>query len=592
MKQASLQRRIFTFYSILMVTISAIIVGITQNLYTNIVIEKIGQSRVDVLKQITERTTTVKNTMLHVSNTFYTNGEILSYILQDDLTEEMKNEFLVVAERNVQATDAVFQSKEFEFDIAVYAKNGLSYSTRSTEEEYDFGDLKNELWYKDIVSKLNEANWISSSSAAVNNNNSTVSVVRMVQNEQQEVQGAIIISINEAILKASYENMIAEDSDIFIVDEAGKVVSNKNENMLGLKYFSMNRLNDIVEEKNFQVITNSKGDRLLAAYKGTNLGWTIVELINTEHIFGDVREATYVIFVLVIVAIGLAVSLAYYFAKKTVAPLRLFEKDIERVQNGDMTVISNVGGWQEMREIGNAFNKMIVKIQELMNGIKKEESEKHELELAFLQEQINPHFMYNTLFSIKCLVSMEKNKEAEVMLENFINLLRMVLSKEGDFIVLWKELECTEKYVNLQKYRYGDKIEIYMECGEDCMEAMIPKLILQPIVENAIFHGIEPKKGKGVIVISVCRMEENLQISVSDDGVGMTPEKIEAIYKGDKQRTHKEFNMIGVYNIQQRIKLYYGKEYGVQITSEEDCGTVVTLTMPFTKGDMENDNKK
>lgn len=592
MKQASLQRRIFTFYSILMVAVSAIIVGIMYNLYNQILIEKIGQSRVDVLKQITERTATVKSTMLHVSNTFYTNDEILSYIMQEPLTEEMREQFVHVAEENIRSTDAVFQSNEFEFDFSVYAKNGLSYSTLPKKQGYDFYDLKNELWYKDAISRPDDMNWISTSSAAENRKSNTVSAVRMLKDEKGEIQGTLIISINEAILKAAYENMTAEDSDIFIVDESGKVVSNKNEKMLGLKYFNMDRLNRMVEEKNFQVVRNSEGARLLAVYESASSGWTIVELINTESIFGDIIKATCAIFIFIIGAVGLAVSLAYYFAKKTVAPLRLFEKDIERVQNGDMSVISTAGGWQEMREISIAFNKMIVKIQELMTGIKKEEREKHEMELSFLQAQINPHFLYNTLFSIKCLVSMGKNKDAEAMLSDFTGLLRMVLSKEGEFVVLWKELECTEKYVNLLKYRYEDKFEFYTECAKECLQAVIPKLILQPIVENAIFHGIEPKKGKGVIVISASRLGERLQISVSDDGVGMTREKIKSIYKGDKQRTHKEFSMIGVYNVEQRIRLYYGKEYGIQVDSEKDYGTNVILTLPFIKRGIQDDNSE
>lgn len=589
MQKNSLQKRIFDFYSILTILLSVIILGITYNVYNDILIKKIAQSRVDVMKQVAERTALLKNTMMHVSNTFSTNSSIVDFIKCDEFTEEAEQDFERIAEDIIDKTKAIFQSNEFEFTVSVYADNGLAYSTFPKKEGYSFSDLKQELWYKEVLDKVDEVNWISGVQSVKNQKINTVSAVKLIQGGDTSIKGAIIIYMKEEFLKATYENMMENDNDIFIVDENGKIVSNQNEKMLGLKYFNMERLDHMVNDMNFTVVSSSEGERLLTEFDDIQLGWTIIELIKTENIYGEVTKITYIICALLMIAIGFAVFLSYYFAKKTVAPLKAFEKDIERVQNGDVNVISTIEGWQEMSEIRDAFNKMIRKIQELMKGIKKEEKEKHQMELEFLQAQINPHFLYNTLFSIKCLIKMNENKEAEDMITDFIGLLRMVLNKEGNFVLLEKELEYTEKYINIQKYRYGEKLDFYIECSDSCKKAVIPKLILQPIVENAIFHGIESKEGSGVIVISVNKNGNDLVISISDDGIGMSEEKIEDVLTGRQERTHKEFSMVGIYNIQQRISLYYGQDYRLVITSEENCGTTVTIRLPYITGGKEND---
>jgi len=216
-----------------------------------------------------------------------------------------------------------------------------------------------------------------------------------------------------------------------------------------------------------------------------------------------------------------------FFSGRTGKPLKQFQQDLLKVKNGDIYVNSEIEGWKEIYEIKDVFNDIMVKIQELLNNIRVKEKEKHEIELDFLQAQINPHFLYNTLFSIKCMVEMKENKQASLMLADFIELLRMTLKKEGKFIQLSREMECIKKYVSIQKYRYENKFELYYETPQECSDILVPKLILQPIVENAIFHGIEPKETKGMIVISTRKIGNNIEISVSDDGVGMNKEQKE-----------------------------------------------------------------
>jgi len=218
-----------------------------------------------------------------------------------------------------------------------------------------------------------------------------------------------------------------------------------------------------------------------------------------------------------------------------------------------------------------------------MQNIKEEERRKHKAQLDFLQAQINPHFLHNTLFSIKCLVSLGKVEAAEEMIGAFMDLLRMTLDNKDEFITLNEEIAAIKKYIHLQRYRYSNKFEAVFNCENSLLNCKIPKLILQPIIENAIFHGIEPKRGNGRITISATEEDECLIINVEDDGVGMSPETIEKIKKGESETSRRTFNMVGIANIEQRIILNYGSQYGINIKSTIGKGTCVTLKLPLVE---------
>lgn len=236
-----------------------------------------------------------------------------------------------------------------------------------------------------------------------------------------------------------------------------------------------------------------------------------------------------------------------------------------------------VAGYTEINILSKGLNTLLGRMRDLLQGIKQKEQQKRKMELGFLQAQINPHFMYNTLFSIKCMVDMEKNGEASKMLASFIQLLRSTLSNPDEFVTVRQEFHVLRQYIEIQKFRYDDGFQVIFECDGAVEEKKIPKLLIQPLLENAIFHGVEFKKGEGLIIITARMQDEAVLITVEDNGVGIAPEILEKINRGEQlgSKTH-----VGIVNVKERIQLNFGESYGMRIESAQWKGTKIVLTLP------------
>lgn len=207
-----------------------------------------------------------------------------------------------------------------------------------------------------------------------------------------------------------------------------------------------------------------------------------------------------------------------------------------------------------------------------------EQEQKRKIELKALQSQINPHFLYNTLDSIIWMAEGKKNEEVVVMTASLARLLRQSISNEDELVTIGKEVEYVRSYLTIQKMRYKDKLEFEIEVEPCIAHVPIIRLVLQPIVENAIYHGLKYKDSKGLLKVHGYMKGENVVIDIIDDGVGMDEETLKHIY--DKHKVNYRSNGVGVYNVQQRLVLYYGKDYGIIYHSEKGKGTTASVVIP------------
>ena len=283
--------------------------------------------------------------------------------------------------------------------------------------------------------------------------------------------------------------------------------------------------------------------------------------------------------------------------KSITDPLEKVINNMNRIKKGayDLTQISNTN--KEMNVLCLALEDMADSIEKniqyenekarLERRVLEQQNDnlrKDELlaqsELRILQNQINPHFLYNMLFSIRCAVEVGKSSQASQMLSAFIDLLRSTLDVKDTMVPLCDELETTRKYLVVQKLRYGEKINYEIEMQEGTEHCLVPPLILQPLVENAIFHGIEAKNEAGTVVIESALLGENLQITISDDGAGMDDGTLVRVRESYMQREVKDAHSIGMSNVHNRIRVNFGEAYGLTIESALGIGTTVTLLMP------------
>lgn len=288
--------------------------------------------------------------------------------------------------------------------------------------------------------------------------------------------------------------------------------------------------------------------------------------------------------IIAIVALIIAEMLVVVFTKSIVKPMYKLKQLMKRAQEGDLTVSFNAKYNDEVGELGNSFNNMVKEINNLINLVQKEEKSKRIAEMNVLQAQIKPHFMYNTLDTIRWMAEEHNEDDIVEIIEAFTNLLRISLSKGKEMISVKDELNHVQSYLIIQKIRYEDKLDYEIQFDENILNYQLIKLILQPLVENAIYHGIKEKRGNGKILITG-KIEGNmLCFTVSDNGKGIEEEVLNKI---NKMLTKSGENKIeigyGIFNVNERIRIIYGEEYGLKYKSVYGEGTIVELRHPIVE---------
>jgi two-component system sensor histidine kinase YesM len=286
--------------------------------------------------------------------------------------------------------------------------------------------------------------------------------------------------------------------------------------------------------------------------------------------------------------IGFSIFAAWLISASIYRPIKKLHDVTTTIAKNDLQVLVNSENVDEITELGNNFNIMIGKIRELLNAKVKEQENLKKAELKALQAQINPHFLYNTLDTIVWMAEANKTDQVIEIVRALSSFFRIALSKGKDWISIRQEIEHVRSYLAIQKMRYRDILDYKFEVDEDLLDGTILKLTLQPLVENALYHGIKNKRNGGTIVVRAQRVGENLvRLEVQDDGVGFTPYKltqIRAMLNDEYDEISLKEGGFGLENVNKRIKLYYGKQYGLYVQSEYLMGTQVIARIPLQDG--------
>ena len=273
-----------------------------------------------------------------------------------------------------------------------------------------------------------------------------------------------------------------------------------------------------------------------------------------------------------------AVLLALWLSRVVCGPLRSMTGTIEKVGEGDLSLRTEVTTADEIGTLGKEFNHMLDYIEDLIAQVIEEEQQKKDAELEALQYQITPHFMYNTLNSIKFAAFLKGEKELAGLIGDFVELLQASINKKGSFLSVADEIHILKNYIHLQDFRYQGSFQVEYEISEEAHRCYIPRLILQPLVENALLHGIDIKRQTGKIWISGKVKEGELILIVKDNGRGMTEAQIRDLL-GSREKKTKGLSAVGVPNVKERLELYYGEKGGMKYDSSSN-GTIVTVFLP------------
>ncbi|MGQ9779452.1 MAG: cache domain-containing sensor histidine kinase [Bacillota bacterium] len=319
---------------------------------------------------------------------------------------------------------------------------------------------------------------------------------------------------------------------------------------------------------------------LLAQVRSPNTGWVILQAMPVEVLTAESGLIRNITILTCLISLAILLVLSYRFADGLTRPLRDLAAAMRQVEQGDLQAGADCEGNDEIAWLAGRFNRMMAQIVRLFNQVEEEGRRKRQAELAALQAQINPHFLYNTLNGVRWLVLMgEEPARIGQVITSLVKLLQSTLGRDEEFHPLAEEIELVKSYLTIQEMRYRDKFKVEYALEAEVMKAPIPRLILQPLVENAIFHGIEPGKGPGTIRIAAGKDPGRLRIEVSDDGVGIPAEILSNLFV-DHQKPRKSFSGIGLRNVHERIQLLYGNEYGLRVESERGHGTRIIMFLP------------
>ena len=374
---------------------------------------------------------------------------------------------------------------------------------------------------------------------------------------------------------------------LYIVDGAGEIVYHPRQQLIYAGLLEENNraaaaYADGSHDETFQ------GRRRQVTVKTVGYtGWKLVGVVPSENLWDDYGQLLLFFLFVVIFSIFLLVFVNLRLSAWITAPMKKLDLAVKKLEAGQETVDLAVNGPYEVEHLSRSIQSMVSTMRHLMDDIIQQEEQKRRSELDVLQSQINPHFLYNTLDSVIWMTENGRTEDAVVMLTSLARLFRISLSRGSNIITIADELEHARHYLTIQKMRYKNKFSADISAADGAEELYTIKLIVQPILEHAIYHGMDYADGDGKIRISAFREREDVVIEVADNGPGMPAEVVERLLDqgGSYMAADSKGSGIGLRNVHRRIQLTFGREYGLTILSEPDDGTVVRIRLPALDGE-------
>ncbi len=466
--------------------------------------------------------------------------------------------------------------------IFIATKEDLYVSTGMSRISRD--PFQNERWYREasenpeeiqLISVVTGRNIVTNRSYSIDD---VFSLAKAVQDpETGEVLGVILLDIRHDIIQSSINGVtIGEKGFVFVMDQEDNIVYTP---VNGIVYRVNPKWVKAMEPMSVQI---QGGSYQIRSELSPYTGWRTVGVFSMDEVMSSVNTIVYILFTCVIISLVLVVIVSFKFSRTLTNPIFKLKRLMKQAESGDLTVRFNFQHNDEIGELGQSFNHMIARIDQLIQMVYVEQENKRTAEMKSLQEQIKPHFLYNTLDTISWMARDYDAEDIVRLVDALTNMFRIGLSHGKDIITVKEEITHVSNYLYIQQIRYKDKLNYVIHVDESLYAVEVPKLILQPLVENAIYHGVKAKRGGGTITITGVPEGENLVFTVQDNGAGMPQEKVEELNRRMSERSVlDEQKSFGLFYIRERIQLCYGTGYGVHVESALGEGTRVTITLPL-----------
>lgn len=573
---------ILTYLIVAIITVSVIAIYSDSKMKEIVINRDIAESKsnVDIMQNRLEESLKIAT---RVSDMIYSDYELTNILTTkyDSYAEVVKDYSSYTALK-----DYLRYYKEI-YDIKIYADNDTLLENENIIRVTN--DVKKEEWYNDAIDDNGKMSW-----KFVKDRLSNVyylSLVRELKDVRGNMIGVLVMNISPTVL-TTITNLNSNKSFVRLDN---KIISTQESYESSEENFKTLERHEEISSSKSVLEGNINGDKSYVIVndfnmeKALNNKFEVVVIIPLTKITLETNKVAINTLKIAIAAIALSMIIILYFSKNISRRINSLRVEMHKVVTGDFNISNDIQGKDEMGQLYADLNIMIDSIKKLINEVYVEKIQKEKLkayqkdiEFKMLSSQINPHFLYNTLETIRMKAICNDERELADLVKKLGKLMRRNLEVSGKEVSLKSELDLIESYLDIQSVRFEGKVNYNLIISEeiDIESYKILPLLLEPIVENAFIHGLEDKIGKGKILVNIYSEQEKLYIEIEDDGVGIEEERLNQI-REKLEKVDDENKSIGITNVNQRMKLYYGEFYGVKIESRLSMGTKVTLCLPI-----------
>jgi two-component system sensor histidine kinase YesM len=576
----SIQSTIAVAFSCLIVVTITVIAWMSYHLSTDAVKKNSRDYTYQLMGQVSSNIDSYINYMDNISRMVLSNYDIKEYLLKQVYLGAIGKEDL--KQKISFQLNTVLNTRKDISSILIFGTNGEIIPYNEKIKLNPQVDPTEQSWYKKAIEAKGKV-VISSShvqNMILNDYNSVISLSRELSSDVgDEKLGVLLVDLNYSIINDICNKIkLGNRGYVFIVDANGNIVYHPEQQMINNNQ-KIELISQVMRTPGSSFVTSEgKNSRMYTIKTSQSTGWKIVGVTYVDELVSNKNELQMYTFFGGIGFLIIVVLLSIILSLRISRPIKHLESSMKEVEKGNFDIQVDIQSSNEIGHLSNRFNRMTTEIKELMLQNVKEQELKRKSELQVLQAQINPHFLYNTLDSIIWMAETGKSKEVILMTASLAKLFRLSISKGQEFLSIFNEIEHIKNYLTIQKMRYKSKLDFEINVDKSILSYKLIKIILQPLVENSIYHGIRNNAGKGHIQITGIRKGDRILLQVIDNGIGMSPEEIHNIYQ--KDRTSAKGSGIGVQNVDQRIKLHFGDPYGLHFESELGKGTTVNIWLP------------
>lgn len=473
--------------------------------------------------------------------------------------------------------------------VACYTNDGKLTEASPIATEKPGVDVKSQKWFQDAAGELENFHFSTPHVQNLFDDPSyryywVVSLSRTVEltRNGNSMLGVLLVDMNYSSIEQLLEKANTDTSGeyVYLMAPDGEIIYHPKQNLIHMGLYEENNT-EAAGYEDTTVKENFHGEKRLVTVKTISYtGWKLISVVPMKSFSMGMTGMRNLVVLLVALTVLAVVILNQMVSARISKPLRRLNDSVKEWEAGNMNPDIYIGGSMEVEHLGKTLRSTVAQIRQLMDDIVVEQEEKRKSELDALQSQINPHFLYNTLDSIVWMITGERYDDAVFMITQLASLFRISLSKGKTVIKIEDEVKHARNYMNIQKIRYKNSFEVDFQIEEDILDGCIVKLVLQPLLENAIYYGMEFMDGEGEIHVRGYRKDKDVYLEVEDNGLGMPEEEAAELLNG-KERPHKHGSGVGLVNVHSRLKLRFGEAYGLVIHSCPDEGMMVQIHIPY-----------